>query len=83
MGDGVSSFAGSLAKLLERSEASILYEQAAKRIANIIDKKKEAIYMDKNPKHPLKKRKVQQKVNLTAENGEEEHASGKHKKHYE
>ena len=39
--------------------------------------------MDKNPKHPLKKRKVQQKVNLTAENGEEEHTSGKHKKHYE
>ena len=59
----MSSFAGSLAKLLERCEASILYEHAAKRIANIIDKKKEAIYMDKNPKHPLKKRKVQQKVN--------------------
>ena len=39
--------------------------------------------MDKNPKHPLKKGKVQQKVNLTAENGEEEHTSGKHKKHYE
>ena len=72
----MNSFAGSLAKLLERCEASILYEQAAKQIANIIDKKKEAIYMDKNPKHPLK-------VNLTAENGEEEHASGKHKKHYE
>ncbi len=40
--------------------------------------------MDKNPKHPLKKRKVQQKVNLAARNGEEEHeTSGKHKKHYE
>lgn len=39
--------------------------------------------MDKNPKHPLKKRKVQTKVNATAENDEEEHTSGKHKKHYE
>ncbi len=39
--------------------------------------------MDKNPKHPLKKRKVQQKVNTNVENEEEEHSSGKHKKHYE
>lgn len=38
--------------------------------------------MDKNPKHPLKKRKVQQNVNTNVEN-EEEHSSGKHKKHYE
>lgn len=39
--------------------------------------------MEKNPKHPLKKRKVQTKVNAAAENDEEEHTSGKHKKHYE
>ena len=39
--------------------------------------------MDKNPKHPLKKRKEQTKVNAVAENGEEEHTTGKHKKHYE
>ncbi len=40
--------------------------------------------MDKNPKHPLKKRKVQQKVKLAAGNDEGEHeTSGKHKKHYE
>lgn len=40
--------------------------------------------MDKNPKHPLKKKKVQPKVTLAAENGAEEHtAPGKHKKHYE
>ena len=39
--------------------------------------------MDKNPKHPLKKRKVQTKVNAVAENGEEEQTTGKHKKHYE
>ena len=41
--------------------------------------------MDKNPKHPLKKKKVQPKVSLTANTDEEEHiSSGKHnKKHYE
>ncbi len=38
--------------------------------------------MDKNPKHPLKKKKVHQKVNATAgQNMEEQETSGKHKKH--
>ena len=82
MGDGVSSFAGSLAKLLERCEASILYEQSAKQIANIIDKKKEAIYMDKNPKHPLKKKKAAAKINIAdhaaVEEAREAHKSKKH-----
>ena len=38
--------------------------------------------MDKNPKHPLKKKKVVQKVNATANHMEgEQEVSSKHKKH--
>ena len=38
--------------------------------------------MDKNPKHPLKKKKVHQKVNATADHNIGEQAvTGKHKKH--
>lgn len=38
--------------------------------------------MDKNPKHPLKKKKVNQRVSATANhNMEEQMTSGKHKKH--
>ena len=58
-------------------------QQCEKIIENNIIIERSDIYMDKNPKHPLKKRKVQTKVNAVAENGEEEHATGKHKKHYE
>ena len=39
--------------------------------------------MDKNPKHPLKKKKVHQKVNATADhNIEEQSVTGKHKKQF-
>ena len=38
--------------------------------------------MDKKPKHPLKKKKVVQKVNATANHMEgEQEVSSKHKKH--
>lgn len=37
--------------------------------------------MDKNPKHPLKKKKVHQKVNAADHSIEEQAVSGKHKKH--
>lgn len=38
--------------------------------------------MDKNPKHPLKKKKVVQKVNATTNHMEgEQEVSSKHKKH--
>ena len=36
--------------------------------------------MDKNPKHPLKKKKVHQKMNVD-HSVEEQAAFGKHKKH--
>lgn len=43
---------------------------------------KGAIVMDKNPKHPLKKKKVMQKVNATANHMiDEPESTGKHKKH--
>ena len=37
--------------------------------------------MDKNPKHPLKKKKVHQKMNVADHSVEEQAAFGKHKKH--
>ncbi len=37
--------------------------------------------MDKNPKHPLKKKKAHQNVNVAAQGVGEQAASGKHKKH--
>lgn len=36
---------------------------------------------DKNPKHPLKKKKVAQKVNTAGSENEEAVTGGKHKKH--
>ena len=37
--------------------------------------------MDKNPKHPLKKKKVHQKMNVADHSVEEQEAFVKHKKH--
>ena len=45
------------------------------------EQKTGAIVMDKNPKHPLKKKKVHQKMNVADHSVEEQAAFGKHKKH--
>lgn len=37
--------------------------------------------MDKNPKHPLKKKKAHEKVNVADHSSEEQVSTGKHKKH--